>query len=99
MELYLETFGFTNPTIVKYYNTNLNRWETVQSYRLDVHDTVELWKRCFGYNALFDRIVLKCPKKLFNSLRQSTFANVKSVIELLEEQGVKPVEDDNVNWF
>lgn len=97
MELHLETFGLNNPTIVKYYNTNLNRWETVQSYRLDVHDTVELWKRCFGYNALFDKIILKCPKKLFNSLRQSTFAGIKSVIELLEEQGVKTVEDADAN--
>lgn len=46
---------------------------------------------------LFEKITLHCKSKDFNAMGQRTLATVRSVRELLAEQGVECVIDDE--WF
>ena len=46
---------------------------------------------------LFEKITLHCKSKDFNAMGQRTLATVRSVRELLAEQGVECVLDDE--WF
>lgn len=95
-DLYLERIGFINPTIVK--RDNNGKIERLESRGLDVVSLVAFWRRCFDLNEhLFEKITLHCKSKDFNAMGQRTLATVRSVRELLAEQGVECVIDDE--WF
>lgn len=95
-DLYLERIGFMNPTIVK--RDNNGKIERLESRGLDIASLVAFWRRCFDLNGLlFEKITLHCKSKDFNAIGQRTLATVRSVRELLAEQGVECVIDDE--WF
>ena len=95
-DLYLESIGFINPTIVK--RDNNGKIERLESVGLDMASLVAFWRRCFDLNGLlFEKITLHCKSKDFNAMGQRTLATVRSVRELLAEQGVECVIDDE--WF
>ena len=95
-DLYLERIGFVNPTIVE--RDNNGKIERLESRGLDMASLVAFWRRCFDLNGLlFEKITLHCKSKDFNAMGQRTLATVRSVRELLAEQGVECVIDDE--WF
>lgn len=95
-DLYLERIGFARPTIVK--RDNDGEIERLESVGLDMASLVAFWRRCFDLNGLlFEKITLHCKSKDFNAMGQRTLATVRSVRELLAEQGVECVIDDE--WF
>lgn len=95
-DLYLERIGLINPTIVK--RDNNGKIERLESVGLDMASLVAFWRRCFDLNGLlFEKITLHCKSKDFNAMGQRTLATVRSVRELLAEQGVECVIDDE--WF
>lgn len=95
-DLYLERIGLARPTIVK--RDNNGKIERLESVGLDIASLVAFWRRCFDLNGLlFEKITLHCKSKDFNAMGQRTLATVRSVRELLSEQGVECVIDDE--WF
>ena len=95
-DLYLERIGLVNPTIVE--RDNNGKIERLESVGLDIASLVAFWRRCFDLNEhLFEKITLHCKSKDFNAMGQRTLATVRSVRELLAEQGVECVIDDE--WF
>ena len=95
-DLYLESIGLVNPTIVE--RDNNGKIERLESVGLDMASWVAYWRRCFDLNGhLFEKITLHCKSKDFNAMGQRTLATVRSVRELLAEQGVECVIDDE--WF
>lgn len=95
-DLYLERIGLVNPTIVE--RDNNGKIERLESRGLDMASLVAFWRRCFDLNEhLFEKITLHCKSKDFNAMGQRTLATVRSVRELLSEQGVECVIDDE--WF
>ena len=95
-DLYLERIGFVNPTIVE--RDNNGKIERLESRGLDMASLVAFWRRCFDLNGLlFEKITLHCKSKDFNAMGRRTLATVRSVRELLAEQGVECVIDDE--WF
>lgn len=95
-DLYLERIGFINPTIVK--RDNNGKIERLESVGLDMVSLVAFWRKCFDLDRLlFEKITLHCKSKDFNAMGQRTLATVRSVRELLAEQGVECVIDDE--WF
>lgn len=95
-DLYLESIGLINPTIVK--RDNNGKIERLESVGLDMASLVAFWRRCFDLNGLlFEKITLHCKSKDFNAMGQRTLATCRSVRELLAEQGVECVIDDE--WF
>lgn len=95
-DLYLESIGLINPTIVK--RDNNGEIERLESVGLDMASLVAFWRRCFDLNGLlFEKITLHCKSKDFNAMGQRTLATCRSVRELLAEQGVECVIDDE--WF
>ena len=95
-DLYLERIGLVNPTIVK--RDNNGKIERLESRGLDMASLVAFWRRCFDLNGLlFEKIILHCKSKDFNAMGGRTLATVRSVRELLAEQGVECVIDDE--WF
>ena len=95
-DLYLERIGLVNPTIVE--RDNNGKIERIESRGLDMASLVAFWRRCFDLNGLlFEKITLHCKSKDFNAMGQRTLATVRSVRELLAEQGVECVIDDE--WF
>ena len=95
-DLYLERIGLVNPTIVE--RDNNGKIERLESRGLDMASLVAFWRRCFDLDEhLFEKITLHCKAKDFNAMGQRTLATVRSVRELLAEQGVECVIDDK--WF
>ena len=95
-DLYLESIGLVNPTIVE--RDNNGKIERLESRGLDMASLVAFWRRCFDLNGLlFEKITLHCKSKDFNAMGQRTLATCRSVRELLAEQGVECVIDDE--WF
>ena len=95
-DLYLERIGFVNPTIVE--RDNNGKIERIESRGLDMASLVAFWRRCFDLNGLlFEKITLHCKSKDFNAMGGRALATVRSVRELLAEQGVECVIDDE--WF
>lgn len=95
-DLYLERIGFVNPTIVK--RDNNGKIERLESVGLDMASLVAFWRKCFDLDGLlFEKITLHCKSKDFNAMGGRTLATVRSVRELLAEQGVECVIDDE--WF
>ena len=95
-DLYLERIGLARPTIVK--RDNNGKIERLESVGLDMASLVAFWRRCFDLDGLlFEKITLHCKSKDFNAMGQRTLATVRSVRELLAEQGVECVIDDE--WF
>lgn len=95
-DLYLERIGFVNPTIVE--RDNNGKIERLESRGLDMASLVAFWRRCFDLNGLlFEKITLHCKSKDFNAMGGRALATVRSVRELLAEQGVECVIDDE--WF
>ena len=95
-DLYLERIGLARPTIVK--RDNNGKIERLESVGLDIASLVAFWRRCFDLNGLlFEKITLHCKSKDFNAMGRRTLATVRSVRELLAEQGVECVIDDE--WF
>ena len=95
-DLYLERIGLVNPTIVE--RDNNGKIERLESRGLDIASLVAFWRRCFDLNGhLFEKITLHCKSKDFNAMGQRALATVRSVRELLAEQGVECVIDDE--WF
>lgn len=96
IDLYLERIGFVNPTIVE--RDNNGKIERLESRGLDIASLVAFWRRHFDLDGLlFEKIILHCKSKDFNAMGQRTLATVRSVRELLAEQGVECVIDDE--WF
>ena len=95
-DLYLESIGLINPTIVE--RDNNGKIQRLESIGLDMASLVAFWRRCFDLNGhLFEKITLHCKSKDFNAMGQRALATSRSVRELLAEQGVKCVIDDE--WF
>lgn len=95
-DLYLESIGLINPTVVE--RDNNGKIERLESRGLDMVSLVAFWRRCFDlYDHLFEKITLHCKSKDFNAMGQRTLATCRSVRELLAEQGVECVIDDE--WF
>ena len=95
-DLYLKRIGFINPTVVE--RDNNGKIERLESIGLDMASLVAFWRRCFDLNGLlFEKITLHCKSKDFNAIGRRTLATVRSVRELLSEQGVECVIDDE--WF
>ena len=95
-DLYLERIGLVNPTIVE--RDNNGKIERLESVGLDMASLVAFWRKCFDLDGLlFEKITLHCKSKDFNAMGQRTLATVRSVRELLAEQGVECVIDDE--WF
>lgn len=95
-DLYLESIGLINPTIVK--RDNNGKIERLESVGLDMASLVAFWRRCFDLNGLlFEKITLHCKSKDFNAMSQRTLATCRNVKELLAEQGIECVIDDE--WF
>ena len=96
VDLYLESIGLINPTIVE--RDNNGKIERLESRGLDMASLVAFWRRCFDLNDhLFEKITLHCKSKDFNAMGGRTLATCCSVRELLAEQGVECVVDDE--WF
>lgn len=95
-DLYLESIGLINPTIVK--RDNNGKIERLESIGLDMASLVSFWRKCFDLNEhLFEKITLHCKSKDFNAMGGRAMAQCRSVRELLSEQGVECVIDDE--WF
>lgn len=95
-DLYLERIGLARPTIVERYNNG--EIERLESIGLDIASLVAFWRKCFDLDGLlFEKITLHCKSKDFNAIGGRTLATVRSVRELLAEQGVECVIDDE--WF
>ena len=95
-DLYLERIGLARPTIVE--RDNNGKIERLESRGLDMASLVAFWRRCFDLDGLFfEKITLHCKSKDFNAMGGRTLATVRSVRELLAEQGVECVIDDE--WF
>lgn len=95
-DLYLESIGLINPTIVE--RDNNGKIERLESIGLDMASLVAFWRRCFDLNKLlFEKITLHCKSKDFNAMGGRALATCRSVRELLSEQGVECVVDDE--WF
>ena len=95
-DLYLERIGLARPTIVECDNNG--EIERLESIGLDMASLVAFWRRCFDLDGLFfEKITLHCKLKDFNAMSQRPLATVRSVRELLTEQGVECVIDDE--WF
>ena len=95
-DLYLESIGFVNPTIVE--RDNNGKIERLESRGLDMASLVAFWRRCFDLNGLlFEKITLHCKSKDFNAIGRRPIPQCLSVRELLAEQGVECVIDDE--WF
>lgn len=95
-DLYLERIGLARPTIVE--RDNNGEIERLESIGLDIASLVAFWRRCFDLGGLlFEKIILHCKSKDFNAIGGRTLATVRSVRELLAEQGVECVIDDE--WF
>lgn len=95
-DLYLESIGLINPTVVK--RDNNGKIERLESIGLDIASLVAFWRKCFDLDGLlFEKITLHCKSKDFNAMGQRTLATCRSVRELLAEQGVECVIDDE--WF
>lgn len=95
-DLYLESIGLINPTIVE--RDNNGQIERLESRGLDMASLVAFWRRCFDLNEhLFEKITLHCKSKDFNAMGGRTLAACRNVRELLAEQGVECVIDDE--WF
>lgn len=95
-DLYLESIGLINPTIVK--RDNNGEIERLESVGLDIASLVAFWRRCFDLNGLlFEKITLHCKSKDFNAMGGRAMVQCRSVRELLSEQGVECVIDDE--WF
>lgn len=95
-DLYLESIGLINPTIVK--RDNNGKIERLESIGLDMASLVSFWRKCFDLNEhLFEKITLHCKSKDFNAMGGRAMAQCRSVRELLAEQGVECVIDDE--WF
>ena len=95
-DLYLESIGLINPTIVE--RDNNGKIERLESRGLDMASLVAFWRRCFDLNDhLFEKIILHCKSKDFNAMGGRALAQCRSVRELLAEQGVECVVDDE--WF
>ena len=95
-DLYLESIGLINPTIVE--RDNNGKIERFESRGLDMASLVAFWRRCFDLNGvLFEKITLHCKSKDFNAMGGRAMAPCRSVRELLAEQGVECVVDDE--WF
>lgn len=95
-DLYLERIGLVNPTIVE--RNNNGKIERLESVGLDMASLVAFWRRCFDLDGfLFEKITLHCKSKDFNAMGGRPLATVRSVRELLAEQGVECVIDDE--WF
>lgn len=96
IDLYLESIGLINPTIVK--RDNNGKIERLESIGLDMASLVAFWRRCFDLNGLpFEKITLHCKSKDFNAMGGRALATCRNVRELLAEQGVECVIDDE--WF
>ena len=92
-DLYLESIGLINPTIVK--RDNNGKIERLESVGLDMASLVAFWRRCFDLNGLlFEKITLHCKSKDFNAIGRRPIPQCLSVRELLAEQGVECVIDD-----
>ena len=96
MDLKLISIGLEEPTVVE---CEINdKIERVESRGLDIASLVAFWRKCFDLDGLlFEKITLHCKSKAFNAMGQRTLATVRSVRELLAEQGVECVIDDE--WF
>lgn len=95
-DLYLERIGLVNPTIVE--RDNNGKIERLESRGLDMASLVAFWRKCFDLDGLlFEKIILHCKSKDFNAMGGRALATVRSVRELLAEQGVECVIDDE--WF
>ena len=95
-DLYLESIGLINPTIVK--RDNNGKIERLESVGLDIASLVAFWRRYFDLDGyFFEKITLHCKSKDFNAISQRTLATCRNVKELLAEQGVECVIDDE--WF
>ncbi len=95
-DLYLESIGFINPTIVK--RDNNGKIERLESVGLDIVSLVAFWRKCFDLDGLlFEKIILHCKSKDFNAIGRRPIPQCLSVRELLAEQGVECVIDDE--WF
>ena len=95
-DLYLESIGFINPTIVK--RDNNGKIERLESVGLDIVSLVAFWRKCFDLDGLlFEKITLHCKSKDFNAIGRRPIPQCLSVRELLAEQGVEFVIDDE--WF
>lgn len=95
-DLYLERIGLARPTIVL--RNNDGEIERLESIGLDMASLVAFWRKCFDLDGLlFEKITLHCKSKDFNAMGGRTLATVRSVRELLAEQGVECVIDDE--WF
>ena len=95
-DLYLERIGLVNPTIVE--RDNNGKIERLESRGLDMANLVAFWRKCFDLDGLlFEKIILHCKSKDFNAMGGRALATVRSVRELLAEQGVECVIDDE--WF
>lgn len=95
-DLYLESIGLINPTIVK--RDNNGKIERLESVGLDIVSLVAFWRKCFDLDGLlFERITLHCKSKDFNAIGRRPIPQCLSVRELLAEQGVECVIDDE--WF
>ena len=95
-DLYLESIGFINPTIVK--RDNNGKIERLESVGLDIVSLVAFWRKCFDLDGLlFEKITLHCKSKDFNAIGRRPIPQCLSVRELLAEQGVECVIDDE--WF
>ena len=95
-DLYLESIGLINPTIVK--RDNNGKIERLESLGLDMVSLVAFWRKCFDLDGLlFEKITLHCKSKDFNAIGRRPIPQCLSVRELLAEQGVECVIDDE--WF
>lgn len=95
-DLYLESIGLINPTIVK--RDNNGKIERLESVGLDIVSLVAFWRKCFDLDGLlFERITLHCKSKDFNAIGRRPIPRCLSVRELLAEQSVECVIDDE--WF
>lgn len=95
-DLYLESIGLINPTVVE--RDNNGKIERLESRGLNMASLVAFWRRCFDLNNhLFEKITLHCKSKDFNAMGERAMASCRSVRELLAEQGVECVVDDE--WF
>lgn len=96
IDLYLESIGLINPTIVK--RDNNGKIERLESVGLDIVSLVAFWRKCFDLDGLlFEKITLHCKSKDFNAIGRRPIPQCLSVRELLAEQGVECVIDDE--WF
>lgn len=95
IDLYLRRIGLVNPTIVERVNKE-GKAERLESRGLDIASLVAFWRKCFG-GFLYEKIVLHCTSKDYNSIGQCNAAQSKNVKELFAENDVECIVDDE--WF